>query len=60
MGDGISTSAEIIDEMVRRGCEVVHGNGGIYFNPHTSSPDDYAANVREILEVALGLREYYH
>jgi hypothetical protein len=52
-----STGIEkITDEMVRRGCEVVHSMGGIHKNPHFSA-DQYEAEVREILEVALGLHE---
>jgi hypothetical protein len=46
----------ITDEMVRRACIAVHGMGGIPFNPHLG-PETNSATVREILEVALGLRE---
>lgn len=49
-------SREITDEMTTRGCAAVDSMGGIHHNPHFPA-DQHSAQVREILEVALGLRE---
>lgn len=46
----------VTDEMVRRGCMVARATGGLHFNPHHGA-DQFDYEIREILEVALGLRE---
>ena len=53
---GRSVLIEITEEMVRRGCEAVWAMGGLPKNRHLSSRM-YRAEIREILEVAVGLRE---